>query len=93
VSEHSPEAARRSAYKLFEDYFSRSSKAEFNRYLDDLIKAGVWYDQPRGRSLISRHDRVRAALTHKDLLNLPRKPQALDSASNKLQSRPAHFAR
>lgn len=69
MSEHSPEATRHAAYKLFEDYFSGSSKAEFNWYFDDLIKAGVWYDQPPGRRLISRHDLVRAALMHTDLLN------------------------
>jgi hypothetical protein len=38
VSEHSPEATRRVAYKIFEGYFSGSSEADFNRHLDDVIK-------------------------------------------------------
>ena len=41
MSEHSPEATRRAAYKLFEDYCSRSFGGRIPLYLDDLIKAGV----------------------------------------------------
>ena len=68
MSELSPDVPSIAAHKLFETCCDISSE-EVDDCLDELISAGIWYDEPRGRWLISRYDEARSALTHPHLLN------------------------
>jgi cytochrome P450 len=68
VPEPSRNVPSLAAHKLFETSYSISPE-EVDECLDELIGAGIWYDEPRGRWLISRYDHARTALTHPRLLN------------------------